>query len=60
VTIEGGDRWLSPTETLNTHLQFHEAMKLYGGPWMRVSAQRSPQSSTGIAEPRGMKRVSKL
>ena len=29
-TIEGGDRQMSPTQTLQTYLQFHEAMKLYG------------------------------
>jgi hypothetical protein len=28
--IEGGDRQMSPTRTLQTYLQFHEAMKLYG------------------------------
>jgi hypothetical protein len=32
----------------------------WSGPWMRVSAQRSSQSSTGVADPRGMKRVSTL
>ena len=29
-TIEGGDQWMDPYQTLRTYLQFHEAMKLYG------------------------------
>jgi hypothetical protein len=29
-TIEGGDRSMNPTQTLQTYLQFHKAMKLYG------------------------------
>jgi len=29
-TVEAGDRPMSPTQTLETYLQFHEAMKLLG------------------------------
>jgi hypothetical protein len=29
-TIEGGDRPMNPTQTLQSYLQFHRAMKLYG------------------------------
>jgi len=29
-TIEGGDQWMDPSHTLQTYLQFHEAMELYG------------------------------